>query len=109
MLQSDFTRKLAFLIIRMRQEGENPILDYVMRDAKTQNRLFREGKSKCDGYKKKSQHQRRKAGDIYLTTSKGKPIYVWDKKKAIYWHKVWEEGFGGRPIIKWDHPHFEVR
>lgn len=106
MTREEFTEQICRLILRMREEGEAPILDYVKRWAEEQNRLYMAGLSKCDGYVKISQHQRGRAADIYfLDQSRGAglaaPIHGHE-----YWHEVWEE-MGGKPMIDWDQGHFE--
>lgn len=83
--------------------GDMPIIDYVLRSAEEQKRLFGKGVSGCDGYIKRSKHQLGKAMDIYLVklNSKGKPYvdYNWtDRDKAIKWHRRWQE-LGGRKMI----------
>lgn len=99
----EFTRKISELLICMFDEGESPILDYVKRSAQEQNRLYKEGKSRCDGFEITSAHQYGKAADIYFIRE-GKladPLKGWE-----YWHRKWEE-MGGRPMIWWDRGHFE--
>jgi len=100
----EFTRALNILLSNMLANGERPILDYCKRSAEEQNRLFKEGKSKCDGYKKISKHQQGLAVDIYFVGLDGKltdPKLGWE-----YWHNIWE-GLGGRKMIEWDKMHFE--
>jgi hypothetical protein len=86
-------------------DEEQPILDYLKRSPEEQNRLFKEGKSKCDGYEKVSRHQSGKAADIYFLNEDcsglADPIRGWE-----YWHNYWEK-LGGRPMIIWDKGHFE--
>ena len=98
-----FTEKIAKLLVQMNEEGESPILDFAKRSAEEQNRLFKAGLSKCDGYKNPSRHQRGTAVDLYFCPASKleDPIKGWD-----YWHTVWEE-MGGNPIIAWDKGHFE--
>jgi hypothetical protein len=79
------------------------------RTAEVQNMLFKAGKSKCDGYKIISQHQRHLARDLYVISENGKIVWNEIPYKILggYW-----EGLGG----KWggnfkdfkDNFHFEL-
>jgi len=88
----------------MIDEGEKPIIDFVKRSDDEQNRLFKEGKSKCDGYKIRSAHQDGKAADIYFIDQNQ---LVPPKKGYDYWHEIWQDLMDGKPIIQWDQGHFE--
>ena len=101
----DFTVNITFLLHEMITLGEHPIIDYVLRSAEEQKRLFDKGLSKCDGTKNPSYHQSGKAMDIYFIED-GKmvdPKLGWE-----HWHEVWEH-HGGEPMISWDKGHFEGR
>jgi len=93
-------------------EGENVIADYLLRDTETQNRLFKLGKSKCDGYKIISPHQKGIAIDLYfpdiedIDKDQNKSELIPPKKGFEYWHKEWQLR-GGKPMIVWDKGHFE--
>lgn len=100
-----FTKKLCQLLQKMIAEGERPILDYIKRSAEEQNRLFKAGKSKCDGYKIRSAHQIGRAVDIYFCDQN--LVLNWDKKRFERWHKEWEK-LGGQKMISWDLGHFEL-
>jgi hypothetical protein len=106
----DFTLALSQLIMEMKEAGEHPLFDWGKRSAHDQKVLFDEGKSKCDGVKKVSAHQKSLAMDIYFDDGDGNldPIRPWS-----YWHTRWVE-LGGRPLIylgpnktKPDYAHFE--
>jgi len=100
----EFTKKIAELLLKMIEEGENPIGDYWKRSDEEQMHLYLEGKSSRDGIEKISAHQRGRALDIYFIGDDGRlapPKKGWD-----YWHKRWEE-MGGAPMIEWDRSHFE--
>ena len=101
----EFTNKLAALIGLMVNEGERPILDYVKRGVETQNRMFEEGRSKCDGIKVVSKHQSGKAADIYFADEMNTHL-VEPKKGYEHWHRIWRE-MGGGEMIPWDRGHFE--
>ena len=101
-----FTGGICRLILRMREEGEIPLLDSVKRSAGEQNDLFLAGKSKCDGYKKLSQHQRGKAADIYFIDKNDPSRLAPPINGYAYWHQVWEST-GGSKVINWDQGHFE--
>ena len=87
------------------------VIDYVLRSAQEQKRLFDTGKSECDGIHKISRHQLGKAADLYV-------IGVVDGKEKLVdqmevcpdaWRKVrlhWES-LGGSVMIPWDKGHFE--
>ena len=106
MTRTEFTEKLARLILRMRTEGEDPILDYVKRSEEEQWRLFQSGLSKCDGFRKKSTYQFGRAADIYFLDPGGSGSIGPPIKGHEYWHDVWEE-MGGKDMIDWDRGYFE--
>ncbi len=101
----EFTRNICLLMDEMFIEGERPILDYVKRSDAEQMRLYLQGKSKCDGIEKISQHQRGKAADIYFVSEDHSHI-VDPTKGYGYWHDRWCE-LGGKEMILWDQGHFE--
>ena len=103
MTRREFTENISLLLLEMVLDGDEPVIDYVLRSAEEQNRLYKKGVSGCDGYKKKSRHQYGKAMDIYLVkyNSKGEPYvdYNWtDEEKAKKWHKRWRE-LGGDKMV----------
>lgn len=104
MTRIEFTTKIVKLLYEMLTSGEQFVIDYVLRSTEEQNRLFKEGKSKCDGINKKSAHQSGRAMDLYFIDSKGNLDFNTDKYEK--WHKRWEE-MGGKPMISWDKGHFE--
>ena len=106
MTRTEFTEKLARLILRMRTEGEDPILDDVKRSRTEQMWLFELGRSKCDGIQKKSTHQFGRAADIYFLDPGGSGSIGPPIKGHEYWHDVREE-MGGKDMIDWDRGHFE--
>jgi len=108
----EFTRAKNNLIAAMILDGEYPIEDYLKRSPEEQNRLFRLGLSKCDGYIIISGHQKGIADDIYfpdlddIDKDLDKNELLPPKKGWEYWHKYWE-GKGGKPMLEWDKGHFE--
>jgi hypothetical protein len=86
--------------------GDEVVSHYYYRSAEQQNILFKAGLTKCDGYINRSRHQDMTAADLYLATEQGIQ-WVWNEEKAIKYHKIWEEQYGGKPIIMWDLGHFE--
>ena len=108
MNRREFTKNIVELLQEMIAAGENPILDYALRSALEQRRLYKAGLSKCDGFKILSAHQRGTACDIYLvqTKPKIKVYFEWDKLKAGLWHNIWQRK-GGKRAISWDPGHFE--
>jgi len=113
MNRRELTANISALIQQMIAEGEQPILDYVLRSTEEQQRLFKAGLSSCDGITKKSRHQSVRAADIYLWNFVTKKVdWQWDPAKAEYWHTVWVEKYGGDPMVvlkngKVDYPHFQ--
>lgn len=101
----EFTIKIVGLINEMFSTGESPIIDFVLRSAEEQNRLFKAGKSQRDGYKKISAHQTGKAMDLYFINPDGS--FDWNPEKYIKWHSVWEKKYGGAKAISWDLGHWE--
>lgn len=85
------------------RNGYEVVIHWVKRDLATQERLFKEGKSECDGTVKPSAHQSGKAGDLYIIES-GKVSEDRGKYKVL--HDEWER-LGGKPMIWWDVFHFE--
>ena len=68
-----------------------------MRTAERQNELFKEGKSKRDGYKKKSMHQLGRAVDIAIIDEEGEVINEYgDHPYYEKLGKFWEESMGGQ-------------
>jgi hypothetical protein len=100
----NFTHNIAQLLVEMFAAGEQPIIDYVLRSAEEQKRLYDKGLSKCDGTNILSRHQSGRAADVYFIRN-GKmadPVAGWE-----HWHDRWENGYGGQPMIDWDKGHFE--
>ena len=117
-----------------RLEGVNPILIDIIEDgikespydfaippdggrrsAERQNELFKEGKSKCDGYKTISYHQTGNAFDIFISEN-GKASWEVPKLKAVALHLISIAKSKGVTLIwggNWksfkDAPHFEIR
>ena len=103
MRRTTFTTKLASLIRYANENGVEVLLDYVKRDTQTQYRLYLEGKSKCDGYERQSNHQFGKAADLYVIKD---GAICWDEEPYHTLHNLWDR-MGGRPRISWDLGHFE--
>jgi hypothetical protein len=125
-----FTKNLAILITEMVSDGNEPILDHVLRSKEEQLRLYSKGRTlcsdgtwidsnpsqivtKCDGVKRPSAHQKGEAADIYFVVTRpdGTVFIDYDYKYtsdlAIKYHKRWEE-LGGKPMLEWDKPHYEL-
>ena len=103
MTRVTFTTRIAELILYANQNGIEVLIDWVKRDAKTQHRMFEAKLSKCDGYKKLSEHQTGTAADLYVVKNNE---LSWDEDKYNFLHDYWEE-LGGGKRIKWDLGHFE--
>lgn len=104
--RQEFTNNISMFLQHLIVLGEQPVIDFVLRSAEEQNRLFKQGLSKCDGYEKKSKHQFGISADLYLTDENGNIQFEWNKEKAEKYHKIWED-YGGKPMIEWDRGHFE--
>ena len=103
MTRIEFTININHLLHDMILLGEHPIIDFVKRSDEEQNRLFKEGKSKCDGIKNRSKHQSGCAMDIYfIEDGKMTP----PKMGFDHWHDKWQQ-WGGSPMISWDKGHWE--
>ena len=101
----EFTSKIAHLIVTANETlGYDVLGDWWLRDSSTQRRLFEEGKSKCDGFTRKSAHQSGCALDIYIVGQDGK--LSWDRSRYNALHDYWDQ-LGGKPRIEWDLGHFE--
>jgi len=98
--------------------GHGP--DSGIRTEKRQNELYREGKSKLDGFEKKSFHQTGRALDFYAFVD-GKAS--WDEAHlamvasaflqaagtlghSVSWGGLWQSSKGG--VYGWDMPHIEL-
>ena len=131
MNRRDFAQKISSLILDMISAGRHPIFDRVLAFAEDQRRLYNKGRelidgnwvvvdpsavvTNCDGYKKISEHQFGTAADIYLVSESVDGLvrieYDWDEAEAEYWHDIWVNKYGGKPMIsiegsKKDKPHF---
>jgi len=49
MTRVEFSKCIVQLMSMMIEEGEDFLIDYCLRSAEEQNRLFKAGKSKCEG------------------------------------------------------------
>jgi len=107
MNRREFTKNIATLILQMITDGNEPVIDYLLRSTEEQQRLFAKGVTKCDGIKKISQHQKALAADIYFVVD-GKVDFSYFKtaELAIKYHDLWVT-MGGRTMISWDKPHYE--
>jgi len=89
-----------------------------LRTSEDQNKLFITGKSKCDGYDKKSNHQTGLAFDVYAYIDRAA---TWDKIHLAIVAGVilseanqmglnirWGGTFGSNIFHGWDYPHFEI-
>jgi hypothetical protein len=101
--RTDFTAAIDKLITLGTEHGLDLVLDWALRDAETQRRMYDRGLSKCDGTTKKSRHQSGCAADLYII-SQGK---ISDNLRDYEWlHEQWV-AMGGAPMLSWDMGHFE--
>jgi len=105
--------KLIHLFGKLIQYAYENNIDFIIttfyRTAEEQNKLYKEGKSKCDGYKVKSRHQLWRAVDVAVLRD-GNIIWEGDEYTRLgeYW-----ESLGGTWGGRWKEPsgdlyHFEV-
>ena len=87
-----FLRKLATLIDQASLKDIDFIVTSFHRTAEEQNELFEEGKSKADGYEKKSKQQDWLAVDIVIIED-GNPIWKRTDKYNLIGN-LWEENGG---------------
>jgi len=73
--RSIFNQKFALLTLYAKTQDIDFIVFSYSRTAEEQKKLFDEGKSKCDGYKKISMHQKDRARDIVIIDPNDKPIW----------------------------------
>ena len=74
--RSEFGHKFAFLTLHAFVEyGINFVVTDFHRTASEQNKRFKKGGSLCDGYKKISYHQKRRAKDLVIIDAKGRLIW----------------------------------
>jgi hypothetical protein len=99
----EFNQQLLVLLNEMTQAGEHWLIDFVKRSDEEQERLFKAGKSKCDGKAIISYHQFGRAVDLYFQSAGllVDPYMGWN-----HWHDRWE-ALGGHHRIEWDMGHFE--
>ena len=103
--RGEFTEKVIRFLQKMIDSGEEPIIDYVKRGLAEQQEMYKTGKSKADGINKVSKHQSALAIDIYFIGENNELDFSYTKYEK--WHNIWQNEFGGRPIIDWDINHFE--
>lgn len=107
MTRTETSLAIARLIIQMDLDGLHPAIDYGKRSAEEQNRIFKAGASKLDGYKKISGHQTGRAFDVLLFDDNGNLLKKWPQEIIDKYHNLWES-WGGKNEISWDVGHFEM-
>jgi hypothetical protein len=113
MNRRQFTANLANLITQMIADGNEPVIDYVLRSKEEQKRLFDAGLSKCDGITNMSAHQSALAVDIYfvVTNPDGTVFIDYGYEKtaplSVKYHDLWVN-WGGHRRIEWDKCHYEA-
>jgi len=70
-----FNQKFALLTLYAQTQNIDFICTSYTRTAGEQHKLYLEGKSQCDGYDKKSFHQKDRARDIVIIDPNNKPIW----------------------------------
>jgi len=106
--KSEFTVMVGRLILWIDSKGWYPLLDYAKRSRWEQNKLYLEGKSKCDGVTRISRHQYGDiegfAVDIIIMDENNN---LWNKSTYDEAHEYWCS-LGGESMLKWDWAHWEV-
>lgn len=92
--RSEFNYKFSMMSVYAGVVGIKFIVFTYTRTAKEQNKLFKRGLSRCDGYKNVSYHQPDRARDIAIIDDKGKPI--WDEHPHYETLGKFFEDIGGR-------------
>ena len=103
MTRVTFTTLIAELIRYANNHDIQVLIDWVLRDAETQHRLYLAGATKCDGHINRSRHQVGKAADIYIIVDHKISD---DDEQYNFLHDYWDE-IGGGPRIMGDLGHFE--
>lgn len=113
MTRREFTKNLANLLTQMISDGNEPVIDYVLRSTQEQQRLYLDGKSKCDGVSIISKHQKALAVDIYFVVKGTDGVVFVDfgfqatRDLAKKYHDLWVS-YGGKEMIEWDPCHYET-
>lgn len=118
MTRRDFTLLIADQILYtgklLERLGMAVQLDWVLRSVYDQQQMFKTGKSKCDGLKIVSAHQKGKAADLLVIgPNNAGTLDLIDPLISINstWKQIrqhWED-LGGKKMIEWDPAHFETR
>jgi hypothetical protein len=106
----DFTSKIIDFGQDMKKRGRIFRFTELKRGDMQQYFYFLTGKSKCDGYIKKGEHQEPcHAVDIDFFDDNLKYIDP-DKNPQVYLeeHEFWQKEYAGQPIISWDKDHFSI-
>ena len=91
LLREEFGYKFALFTIYAKViYGINFIITDFHRTASEQYGRFKEKKSLCDGFKKISYHQKRRAKDLVIINSRGKLIWEYTPEYDIL-AKIWKE------------------
>lgn len=120
--RAEFNKKLNEFMLEMYAAGDQPVEHEVFRTSEQQQiywkigREFVDGKwvekgavvTKLDGIIKRSAHQLGLAVDIYFVIN-GEIKYSGKELEQLLtkWHEVWQNKYGGRPMLDWDKPHFQ--
>ena len=108
-LRAEFVEMLGLLFSYATRIGCRLILTSVHRTAEEQKRLFDEGKSKLDGYVKKSRHQLWRAVDVCIIDDQNRPRWEHDDYARLgeYWKSIGGT-WGGDWVSLNDVYHFEL-
>lgn len=105
-----FTENVAKLILWCREQGYYVFMDYGLRSAEEQKRLFDKGLSRCNGASTISAHQYGKHPHGHFAVDLPMCGNDWDINSPEPYeraHDFWST-LGGAPMISWDKAHFEA-
>ena len=99
----EFFHRIALLVLYANLKGIRLLPFRFYSTAEEQNKLFKEKKSNCDGYKKRSRHQQWRAIDFVIIDEKGNSIWkhipeydalgeTWESLDGIWGGRWFKEG-----------------
>ena len=99
LLRAKFEHTFAIFTFYSRSRGISFITTSFLRTAEEQEKLFKEGKSGCDGKTRISKHQKGRARDIVIIDKNGNPIWDYITDYDVL-GELWEQ-LGGKWGGRW--------